>query len=126
MHVPGKKLWWSLAALAAGAVVLMLYFFPPDQYSFYPRCAFYAVTGWKCPGCGGLRAAHYALHGDFAAAFRSNPLIVALLPVLGIGSVFYGVRRRLGRPMPAILEHPAWLWALVIAVILFAVMRNLS
>ncbi len=125
MQMPGRKFWFWLAALGGAIAACVLYVFPPDQYPWYPRCAFYLITGLKCPGCGGLRAAHYLLHGDFAAAFHSNPLLVVIGPCLAIGSVCYGISRRWRKPIPAILEHPAWLWALLGVVVAFGVVRNL-
>jgi len=61
------------------------------------------------------------LHGEVAAAFRFNPFVVLALPVVGwlIG------RRWLGRPP---LSHRAvlgWAWAAVVALLVFAVVRNL-
>jgi hypothetical protein len=64
--------------LFCGAVVL--YAFNPTEHPFYPRCWLYAVTGWQCPGCGGLRATHQLLHGNLAAAWMLNPLAVLLTP----------------------------------------------
>jgi O-antigen ligase len=77
------------AAVVAGLclAVFVLYFFPPAETRFYPRCIFHAVTGLECPGCGSLRAAHSVLHGDFAMAFRLNPLLFILLPLAGLAWV---------------------------------------
>jgi len=37
-------------------------------------CPFRAVTGLPCLFCGLTRAFAYAIHGEFVAAFESNPL----------------------------------------------------
>ena len=60
-------LWLRSADLAA----------PPR---FLPRCAFFEVTGWYCPGCGNTRAAHALLQGDLAEALRQNAFSVIALP----------------------------------------------
>lgn len=52
--------------------LVLLYFFPPQDFAFYPRCPFFALTGLKCPGCGSLRAIHKLLHFDFGVAFAYN------------------------------------------------------
>jgi hypothetical protein len=103
----------------------LLYVFPPEQHAWYPRCAFYTVTGYKCPGCGGLRAMHSLLHGDFAAAFRNNAFFMILGPGVIIGYGFFAIFRRLNRPIPAFIEHPVWLWLILVAAIAFGVVRNI-
>lgn len=69
--------WWAGGFSSALAV---LYTFPPSEYSFYPRCPFYALTGWLCPGCGGTRALHELLHLNLRGALHYNALVTALLP----------------------------------------------
>lgn len=44
-------------------------------------CPLQRLTGIGCPGCGLSRAAAALLHGDFAGAFRLNPMIYVLPPV---------------------------------------------
>lgn len=126
MRVSGVKFWFGLAAVGTLlAAAVLLYAFPPEQHAWYPRCAFNAITGFKCPGCGGLRAAHYLLHGDFAAAFLSNPLVVILFPGLALAFGCYWLLRRLGKPIPRLLTSPAWLWVILVGVLAFGVLRNL-
>lgn len=119
------RLWWpwvALAVLAAG-VAALLYFFNPGQYSFYPFCVFHRVTGWECPGCGGLRAAHQLLHGHIATAFKYNPLVVAAAPVV----LVWAVRRWFkgpGEPVShLIMARRAWVAFCVL--VLFWIVRNL-
>jgi len=112
---------WLVGGVALLGLLAALFWFNPAHHGFYPQCVFYRVTGLSCPGCGGLRAAHQLLHGEVAAAFRFNPFVVLALPVVGwlIG------RRWLGRPP---LSHRAvlgWAWAAVVALLVFAVVRNL-
>lgn len=53
-----------------------------------PGCAFHQLTGLDCPGCGMTRAAHAALNGEFAAAFRFNSVGIILLPLALLGLSF--------------------------------------
>ena len=71
-------------ALAASAVAgaAVLYRFPPQENSFYPRCPFFALTNHLCPGCGTTRALAALLHGHFVTALHYNAAFVFLLPVL--------------------------------------------
>jgi hypothetical protein len=106
----------AVAALAVAAA--LLYFFAPTDHRFYPRCMFHSLTGFACPGCGSLRAAHNLLHGNFAAAFRLNPLVLTLFPLtLGVWLVRGdGAFSRL---------RPIWIWLLVGLIVVFAILRNL-
>ncbi len=121
------RAWWLTGGLliVAGALVVTLYFFPPEQYAFYPRCLFHVVTGLDCPGCGGLRAAHRLLHGDVAAAFAFNPLLVALLPVFAWVLLGWAVRATTGRAWPHPFRRRGWIWLLLGVILVFSIARNL-
>jgi hypothetical protein len=45
-------------------------------------CLFRALFGVRCPGCGMTRALSCALHGRARDAWRHNPLVVVVLPLL--------------------------------------------
>jgi hypothetical protein len=115
----------SLAALGASCLGL-LYRFSPQEYSFYPRCPFYALTNHYCPGCGATRAIAELLHLHFAAALHFNAAVFLLLPVLFwyLGRM-YGTAVRENRvEWPQV---PGWSWhAAVAAILLFAVVRDLA
>lgn len=72
----------AIVALVAVAGLVFLYLYNPQDISFFPRCPFYALTGYKCPGCGTLRAIHAMLHLRFGEALRLNPLLFAAIPVV--------------------------------------------
>ena len=67
---------------ATGAAVLALHLRDPHQHGSWGLCPFKAVTGWDCPGCGGLRAVNDLGHGHLADAAHSNLIFVASLPLL--------------------------------------------
>ena len=82
---PNTRVWlliWMLGLLGCCA---LLFYFNPSRYGFYPHCVFHQMTGWQCPGCGGLRAAHQLLHGHVLEAFRLNALAVLGLPLAAWG-----------------------------------------
>ncbi|WP_026314036.1 DUF2752 domain-containing protein [Actinomadura flavalba] len=77
---------WRVAgpvSVAAGVVagVILVASVDPHEPGHYPTCPALALTGWYCPGCGGLRMTNSLAHGDLGAAFGSNPLLVLLLPL---------------------------------------------
>jgi hypothetical protein len=117
--------WAGIVLVMAGAA-LALYFIDPSRQSLFPQCQFHRLTGWWCPGCGGTRALHQLLHGEFVAAFLLNPLLVLALPVLAYWLVRVAVAERTGRRLPFFRWHRAWGWGLLLLVALFFVARNVS
>jgi len=105
----------------ASAVGALAYIGIGDPHSpdfGFPACPFKALTGWNCPGCGGLRMTHDVLHGDLGAAIVDNVFLLVGLPILAIWLL---VRWRRGdklMPMPAIV-------VVAIAAITWTVVRNL-
>jgi hypothetical protein len=106
-------------------VLVMLFLFEPGRYGFYPQCLFHQVTGLLCPGCGSLRAVHQLLHGEVAAAFRLNAMLVVGIPAAGWFMAWRLVHVR-NQKSKLLDVHPAWMWALLAIGILFGVTRNLS
>jgi hypothetical protein len=111
--------------MVIGAVIT-LYYFDPATAGFYPVCALHELTGLQCPGCGGLRAVHQLTHGNLAAAWRLNPFLVALLPV----GLWLGLRQAVwlltGRRWPGIVTRPLFGWLLLVAAVVFGIVRNLG
>jgi len=123
---PTHRRGWAWVAWGGMAVLLViLYLFPPESHGFYPRCLFHEATGLQCPGCGGLRATHLLLRGDVSAAWRMNQLLVAAIPAGAMLGVVEWRARRRGRSWIGAAERGHWVWVLVGAIFLFAVVRNL-
>jgi hypothetical protein len=118
--------WLLLPALGAAAIgAVILYRVPPVEGSFYPVCAFHALTGLHCPGCGATRSLHALLHGQLRQAAAYNLLLLLVFPFLLIhgGKVAYASfsgRMMNFRPMPT--------WAirgLLIILVVFWILRNI-
>lgn len=112
-----------LASLAVG-LALVLFTFDPAQHAFYPMCLFKQMTGYDCPGCGGLRALHHLLHGDVRGAFHLNALAVIALPLLAVGVVRAWWKSSHYKEATKCTTS-FWVWLVVGAVILFGIVRNL-
>jgi hypothetical protein len=113
----------AVAGLAGAAV---LFRFSPAEYSFYPRCPFYALTHHYCPGCGATRAVAELLHGHVAAALHFNAAVTLLMPVLVwyLGKMYWTAAREDRVEWPQV---PEWSWRAALAcVLLFAVARDLT
>jgi len=115
-------------ALVLGLIIVSsvaLYLFNPENSIFYAPCPFKTLTGFYCPGCGSLRALHQMLHGHLLSALRLNPFMVLSLPILGY-SFFSNLALSIrGRPFPRILVSAIWIWLLLIAILLFWIVRNI-
>ncbi len=112
--------------IGAAAVLALLYGgFDPEQFAFFPKCPFYALTGWECPGCGSQRALHALLHGHPGEAFGHNPLAVAALPYLGLAAYLdcFGGKTRYPRLRKIFMGREAC-FAILGAVLLFGIGRN--
>ena len=71
-------------ATGLGLVAVALRFRDPHRHASWGLCPFKALTGWDCPGCGGLRAVNDLGHGQLGAAWHSNALFIALLPLVAV------------------------------------------
>lgn len=71
-----------LAVVATAALGALYYLVDPAESAWMPRCWFHYFTGLDCPGCGSQRMIHALLHGDIAAAWRANALLLILSPAL--------------------------------------------
>lgn len=113
-----------LLLLAGAATGPILFVVNPATSPLFPPCPLRWATGWLCPGCGSLRAMHQLLHGEVAAAFALNPLMLMLLPL----TIFLLAQHLVSVLRPRAFERalPATaVWALLLLTVTYAVARNL-
>ena len=114
-----------VAIVAAAAVAAaVLFAWDPAQSDFFPLCLFHALTGLHCPGCGTSRALHQLLHGNLSAALALNPLMMVLLPAVIVSLLVRSLRKAAGRTVCRRVVSPVWIWALLVVVVLFWILRN--
>lgn len=110
-------------AVIAGAAAALVATVDPNEPGHYPSCVFRMLTGWYCPGCGTLRAAHDLLHGDVLAALDMNVLAVLALPVVVASWLAWLRRAATGAPRSWLA--PRWFaTGVVVVFVVFAVARN--
>ena len=116
---------YALLALAIATALTIVYLVDPRQPGLYPVCPFLGLTGCYCPGCGTLRALNQLMHGNFLAALGYNPYTILALPVIAYSFATGGLRAY-GLPAPPRIFIPSPLiWALLVAVLAFWLVRNL-
>ncbi|HZD95899.1 MAG TPA: DUF2752 domain-containing protein [Candidatus Sulfotelmatobacter sp.] len=114
----------GIVVAAFALVMVVVYKFPPSQYSFYPRCPFYAATHLLCPGCGATRALHALLHGDPGAALHYNAMFSLLAPFLLGWLVFCCYQALRHDRLPRLRISPPAIAGFGLAALLFAIGRN--
>lgn len=115
------RYWIACCLLCLGIV---FFFFNPEETALFPKCPFYVLTGWQCPGCGSQRALHALLHLDIGRAFHYNALLVASLPLVAILLISEWTREQ----HPGFyrkIHTPAFTWICFTVVILWWIGRNL-
>lgn len=112
-----------VASLCVAVAAVWLYGHPPDGGP--GACVFHYSTSLYCPGCGGTRAAYDLLHLRAGDAFRHNPILFVLAPLV----VYWG-----GRVGWQALRHNRWqepplpravTYTVTVLVITYFVVRNL-
>ena len=121
-----SQLDWKQVGAAMGVLLtLALLFFGLDGGWFF-GCVIREVTGWSCPGCGGLRAIAAALGGEWLRSLSLNALTVPLGLLAGYSLASIVLKGLFGRcwlPLP----RSKVFWILLSMVVFgFGVFRNLQ
>lgn len=103
---------------------IVFYYFRNDPATDTLRipCLFHKLTGWNCWGCGGQRAFHQLLHGNFANAANLNALI---FPVLLLGCYVLLVELTQVKPAYHLLRRKGVQISTATLLIGFTLLRNL-
>lgn len=125
-----KKRQLSQILITSATVIiaaLLYFYFDARYYSFFPRCIFYTLTGFLCPGCGSQRAVSSLLHGDIMQAVHSNVLVVASFPFILFSYIVSVVNDFRTAPLiQKIFYSPLFVKVLLAVVIFFFVLRNIT
>jgi hypothetical protein len=124
IHPASTRFAAVLLAVTTAGIAATVYFFNPSAHNFYPVCQFHRLTGLNCPGCGGTRALYALLHGNFSTALRDNALLVCGLAATALRGVWIGAKNFTGQA-GADFFPVKFLWPLLVAAIIFTVLRNL-
>ena len=116
----------SLLLLAFIAIAAALYFiYNPVDSVWFPKCAFYQLTGFECPACGSQRAIHAILHGDIIEGLKYNVFIVISIPyALGLILILM-FKTPFTAKLREILLHYKVVYAYCIIFVAWWILRNL-
>lgn len=115
----------ELILIVIFCIFMILFFFDPSAYGFYPPCIFRSLTGYYCPGCGSGQALYHLMHGELPKAFYYNPLAVLLLPPCLLAVIIQVVQRR-GWKI-SLPELPAGAVVILLLIVLsFWLVRNMA
>ncbi len=112
---------WIAAATLFAAAVFLAWWANRSLDAKITVCPLKLTAGLPCPFCGGTTATFHLATGEFAAAFRSNPLVAAAIPLFAAWSLLWlGFGMRIVTPLSAwavtglflLLLALNWVWIL--------------
>lgn len=124
VRTSGRSAKWAVGGLAVAGLAYVGVV-DPSRPNLIPGCAFNALTGLDCPGCGGTRAVHSLLRGDVLAALNHNVLVVLSLVVSAVWFAWNRLAPRVGRRPVRPSLSPTAAVALFLGIVAFWVVRNL-
>ncbi len=117
-YITGWILIGVTAALAAAERLFHL-------FEWMPPCAFYTVTGFYCPGCGGTRACFALLRGNLLRSLYFHPFVLYTAVIGGWFMVSQTIER-LSRGKIAIGMNfrSIYLWIALVIVVANFLIKN--
>ena len=116
-----KKIGWGLGIGILGILYLIL----GSKYNFLIHCPIYEITGLYCPGCGITRMLISILKGEFYQAFRYNPLLFGLMPLIILYFIDLGIAQ-ITKKKTLVLKLEPYIWyGLVGIFIIYGILRNI-
>lgn len=93
-------------------------------------CPFRALTGWRCPLCGGTHMAAALLRGDVLTAWSANPVALVACVLLGVRALGWLVEAVRDPGAPSRRWLPVswtrhWFLAVVVVGVSYTLLRNL-
>ncbi len=119
-----KKSVWIIFVVIM-AVILYYYILSPEENSFLMlQCPSKLIFGIDCALCGGQRALHAALHGDFEKAFSYNPFLVIALPYILLFIYSLVSKSRLADKLLKIVGNKYVVMTFFVFMLIWTVVRN--
>ena len=122
-----KIIKWSLGIIAVILFAILYRINDPSKSDYFPKCPFYELTGFKCPGCGSQRAIHHLLNAEIYQAIKENLLLVISIPYILTGFVFDLIRNPGERILKwrKVLFGKKAIYIILTVIIAFWILRNI-
>lgn len=98
-----------------------------DLSGFFGSCAFHALTGLYCPGCGGTRAMRALFAGKFTESFFYHPFVPYIV-FFGTWFMISQTVERIfrGRIKVAMHFREVYIWGALAMILINFVVKNLA
>lgn len=113
-----------VAVILLAVTFFVVYFRFDPSAGFFPRCPFFSVTGYLCPGCGSQRALHALLHGDLVAAWHYNAMMLLFIPVVSVLLVAEVCRKK-SSCLYTRVNSRFVIWGVVAVIVAWWILRNI-
>lgn len=114
----------AIVVVAVLAATIYFKFDPTVDNNLFPKCFFFLITGYQCPGCGIQRAVHCMLHGDVAGAWHYNAATFVAIPVLLVYA-YAGMRRKSCVRLYNALNSTLAITIILVLVVAWWILRNI-
>lgn len=120
-----KKFFSGGLLIALTGLAVLFFVLDPAEHSLFPRCIFYSLSGYYCPGCGSQRAIHSLLHLNIAGVVQNNFLFLPAVLAIVYHYLHPILNRWFNWRLPNIFYLKNTPWIIFGIILLFWVLRNL-
>lgn len=106
-------------------ILLLIYALIDPASNFFPKCPFYVLTSFKCPGCGSQRALHEILNLNFREAFQYNAFIIIAIPLISACLLLYKPLKRKFPHLQNLSSSKYLKWGTILLILFWWILRNI-
>jgi hypothetical protein len=111
--------------IALTGLAVLFFVLDPAEHSLFPRCIFYSLSGYYCPGCGSQRAIHSLLHLNIPGVVQNNVLFLPAVLTIAYHFLHSVLNRLFNWRLPNIFYLKNTPWIILGIILLFWLLRNL-
>jgi hypothetical protein len=121
-----KKVLHAGLLFALTAMAVLFFLLDPEKHIIFPRCVFYSLSGYYCPGCGSQRAIHSLLHLNLFGVVQNNVLFLPAVFAIIYHYIHPFLNKKLNWRLPNIFYMKNTPWVIFGIILLFWLLRNLT